>query len=385
MASSAVVHIPHSGMAVQASDFSPVFDLSQAVARKRAMTEFIGQILTEGIDYGIIPGTNKEKVLKKPGAEKLCSFFGLSPRIVDECVIEDWSGAEHGGEPLFYYRYKCQLYRGDRFIAEAIGSCNSRESKYRFRWIDEHEAQTMELDLSKLKKRGGRKVAFEPIFALDKRETTGRFGKPDEYWTAFEQAIKIGTARKAEKEMGKGDKRRMQTGWEIEMDSREYRVPNPDVFDVVNTVQKMATKRALVAAVLIGTNASDSFTQDLDEDLEHGHETPEAAADRRTAEETTKSNGKPAIVNMRLNELMKRCTDKDAGEAVLAEVYAAIEGHTSREHVERVWKEALTKFGDPDKKPRALAPVMEHLLADLEKQEAAKAPKQATIDDILPK
>lgn len=380
MASTSVVHVPQSSaLAVSASDFSPVFDLTQAVARKKAMTEFIGQILTEGTDYGIIPGTNKEKVLKKPGAEKLCSFFGFSPRIVDECVIEDWSGVEHGGEPLFYYRYKCQLFRGDRFIAEAIGSCNSRESKYRYRWIDEHEAQMMDLDLSKLKKRGGRKVAFEPIFALDKRETTGRFGKPEEYWQTFDDAIIAGTARKTEKEMGKGDKRRPQTGWEIEMDSREYRVPNPDICDVVNTVQKIATKRTLVAAVLIGTNASDSFTQDIEEDLEHG-ETSAAVADRRIAEETTKANGKPVPVNARLDALLKRCTGIDAGEAVLYEVYQAIMGLTTEEHAQRAWAEALAKFGDPEKKPRALAPVMEHLLADLEKQEAAKAQKPLPLD-----
>jgi len=44
-----------------------------------------------------------------------------------------------------------------------------------------------------------------------------------------------------------------------------YRIPNPDVADAVNTVQKMAQKRALVAAVLIVTNCSDAFTQDLED------------------------------------------------------------------------------------------------------------------------
>ena len=44
-----------------------------------------------------------------------------------------------------------------------------------------------------------------------------------------------------------------------------YRVPNPDVADLVNTIQKMAQKRALVAATLIATSASEFFTQDVED------------------------------------------------------------------------------------------------------------------------
>jgi hypothetical protein len=42
--------------------------------------------------------------------------------------------------------------------------------------------------------------------------------------------------------------------WEIDADSALYRIPNPDGADVVNTIQKMAQKRALVAATLIATS-----------------------------------------------------------------------------------------------------------------------------------
>ena len=44
-----------------------------------------------------------------------------------------------------------------------------------------------------------------------------------------------------------------------------YRNPNPDGADVVNTIQKMAQKRALVAATLIATSASEFFTQDVED------------------------------------------------------------------------------------------------------------------------
>lgn len=46
----------------------------------------------------------------------------------------------------------------------------------------------------------------------------------------------------------------------------KYRTLNP--YDVANTLEKMAEKRAFVAAVLIATAASDIFTQDI-EDLPH--------------------------------------------------------------------------------------------------------------------
>ena len=53
--------------------------------------------------------------------------------------------------------------------------------------------------------------------------------------------------------------------WEIAVVTREP-IPNPA--DVLNTVLKMAKKRALVDAVLSATGASDIFTQDLEELVE---------------------------------------------------------------------------------------------------------------------
>src|SRR5438128_1851248 len=43
----------------------------------------IQNALREGVDYGVIPGT-KENTLLKPGAEKLCIAFGAHPAF--ECV-----------------------------------------------------------------------------------------------------------------------------------------------------------------------------------------------------------------------------------------------------------------------------------------------------------
>jgi hypothetical protein len=60
-------------------------------------------------------------------------------------------------------------------------------------------------------------------------------------------------------------RRGKSVAWEIDVDTALYRIPNPDVADAVNTVQKMAQKRALVAATLIATSASEFFTQDLED------------------------------------------------------------------------------------------------------------------------
>src|SRR5712691_3578553 len=47
-----------------------------------------------------------------------------------------------------------------------------------------------------------------------------------------------------------------------------FRVPNDDIFSQVNTLQKMAQKRAMVGAVLIATRASGFLTQDMEDTQE---------------------------------------------------------------------------------------------------------------------
>ncbi|HYY55914.1 MAG TPA: hypothetical protein VE842_01215, partial [Pyrinomonadaceae bacterium] len=114
------------------SQFMPAMSIELAVERYNAITEFVSRVLRRDVDYGMIPGTDKLTLLK-PGAEKLTTFFGLSTRFQLIERIEDWTGEDYNGEPFFYYLYRCQLYRGDLLVAEADGSCNSREQKYRYR------------------------------------------------------------------------------------------------------------------------------------------------------------------------------------------------------------------------------------------------------------
>ena len=73
--------------------------------------------------------------------------------------------------------------------------------------------------------------------------------------------ITAGTARRVERDTRQGK----SPAWEIDADTTLYRIPNPEVADLVNTIQKMAQKRAVVAATLIATSASEFFTQDVED------------------------------------------------------------------------------------------------------------------------
>lgn len=213
-------------MAYQHDVFMPVMNIELAISRREQLVKFTKAIMIEGSDYGKIPGTDKPTLLK-PGAEKLVVFFGLAPVFVPTLTVQDWTGAEHGGEPLFYYRYKCELYRNGVLMATGEGSCSSRESKYRYR--------------------KGERVCPECGKPAIRKDTKGKQGG----WYCWAKLDGCGT------QFQKGDARieQQETG----------RVPNPDVADLDNTILKMAQKRALIAAVLIGVNASEFFTQDMED------------------------------------------------------------------------------------------------------------------------
>ena len=242
-------------LAIRSLYLAPVVDIQEAVDKYNAVNQFVSSILKKGTDYGEVPGSDKPTLLK-PGAEKMISFFGLSPRFILEEKMEDWTGENHNGEPFFYYRYKCQLYRGEFLIAEGEGSCNSWEKKYRYRWMNEADVPPY-VDKSRLEFKDGAISEFS--FAIDKAETSGKYGKPEAYWKQFKDAIANGTAKKFKK------KARDKEYDAYEIGGRLYAVPNHDPAEQVNTIQKMAQKRSLIAPVLLATNTSEMFTQDIED------------------------------------------------------------------------------------------------------------------------
>lgn len=254
-----------------------IIDLDPTETKRKleAISQFQGIVrreLKDGLDFGVIPGTNKPTLLK-PGAEKLAKLLNCYDdyEIIER--IEDW------GKPLFRYLIRCTLIEmsSGTKVSSGLGECNSYESKYRYRWIEE---ENLPLGVRKedLKSRDGRKTLFEFDFALEKRETTGKYGKPREYWDAFDKAVKDGTARRVEKETKSGKK---MFGREMTIGTTQYQAPNPDIFDQINTILKMAKKRALVDAALSAGRLSDLFTQDLEDFAEYE---PTPAAHERQAE-----------------------------------------------------------------------------------------------------
>jgi len=240
----------------QFAPIMPVMAIEQAQQRYQAMVELTKSVLRDGTDFGKVPGTDKPCLLK-PGAEKLTTFFGLRPEFEIIEKAEDWTGAEHNGEPFFYYWFRCSLWRGAQKVGEADGSCNSHESKYRWRWVEQSELPPG-VDTSLFKCRRGSISEFD--FSIGKAETSGKYGKPPEYWQQFTTAIENGTAEQITKRTRDG---RQFPAWRI--DTTVYRVPNDDIASQVNTVLKMAQKRALIAATLITVNASEFFTQDMED------------------------------------------------------------------------------------------------------------------------
>lgn len=181
---------------------------AEAKQRLREFTAMIRTVLVPNVDYGKIPGCGDKDVLAKSGAEKLAEVYGFAASFKIETRQENWSE----DDPLFYYLVRCTLRRkSDRaFVGDCLGSCNSKEKKYAARWVFEREVPA-HLDKSRLKTR---------VYNGDR----GPFTK--------------------------------------------YRVPNEEIFDLVNTILKMAEKRAFVGAVLIATRASGQFSADLDDMLE---------------------------------------------------------------------------------------------------------------------
>jgi len=271
---------------------SPVVNVQTALTRYQDMKDFIDKVLNKDVDYGSIPGTGTKAVLLKPGAEKLAAFFGLTVTYEIIEKVTDWTGKEHG-EPFFYFFYKVKLLRNGEVAGEGEGSCNSWETKYRYRKAE----------------RTCPECGAEAIIK-GKSEYGGG-------WICF--AKKGGCGAK------------FKDGDPAIESQHTGRVANPDVADIVNTIQKMAQKRALVAAVLNATNASDWFTQDVEDYIDGSFtETTPAPAKPAPAKPQPKassSNKRPLAPEKLKSMLETRAKSaKPATKEVQSEIIEAITG-----------------------------------------------------------
>ncbi|MFZ5965655.1 MAG: hypothetical protein ACOYVK_00555 [Bacillota bacterium] len=175
-------------------DVSKLAGLMQKISNFQAVVQ---QTLKSEHDYGIIPGTSKPTLLK-PGAEKILMLMGITSMYDITDKVQDY---EKG---FFAYTVKCLLFKGEQRITEGFGHCNTKEDRYRWRWVKESDLP-MGADRTRLKSR------------------LNRFGQ------------------------------------------LEFRVENEDSYTLANTCLKMAKKRAQIDATLAVASLSEIFTQDLED------------------------------------------------------------------------------------------------------------------------
>lgn len=206
------------------------FDLPtevQALEKFRAIRAFqalVHRELTPGVDYGVIPGTDKPTLLK-PGAEKIAKLLDLEDWYEVERAIEDWD------KPLFSYRTRCHLTvigtERKVGVSEGVGECNSMEARFRWR-----EA-----------KRKCPACGTEAIIK-GKQEWGGG-------WVCHK------------KQGGCGVK--FKDGDQTIESQKVGRVLNDDIYSQVNSILKQSKKRSLVDASLSAGRLSNLFTQDMED------------------------------------------------------------------------------------------------------------------------
>lgn len=185
------------------------------------------EMMTEDVDYGVIPGTGNKPTLLKPGSEILCNFHKLRPTFVFTTAYGDGATS-----PTIRVEAICSLHVENSdgpVVGQGVGACNSWEKKYR--WRD------------------GQRVCpqcGQPSISKSKEEYGGG-------WYCNQKRGGCGAKFK------KGD---------ADIESQTLgQVENSDPFDLENTIKKMAAKRAQVDATLRTTATSGLFTQDV-EDME---------------------------------------------------------------------------------------------------------------------
>jgi hypothetical protein len=223
----ALAHMPD-------ADFKSRLDaMKRGITRQRTIQKelMIGptEENPEGEDYGVIPGTKKPTLLK-PGAEKLCNFYGLVPTFSQQVVVGD---GVHS--PVLRVLCECRLHRTNDdgpVVGMGLGAANSWERKHRYRSAD-------------------RACPACGVAGTIRRSGYERNG--DKGWYCHTRAG--------------GCNATFHSKDPAIVDQQGGRVENPDPYDVENTLVKMAKKRALVDATLTATATSGLFAQDI-EDLE---------------------------------------------------------------------------------------------------------------------
>lgn len=228
---------------------APVVTADDLVQRLSTIREAMQKAMQPNVDYGVIPGTQGKPTLLKPGAEKLGALFQLDVQIDNEKIWHD------DGHLTVISRATVHHQPTGTRLGGGEGICTTREAKYAFRsgqWLCPACGKP-----TVLKSKQGK----DEFFCWSKKGGCGKTfakGTPE-----YETLAKTDTSQ----------------------------TPNPNLADSYNTVDKMASKRSRIDAVLAVTGASALFTQDVEAD-DGG-----AGAARTTvvAEQQPEASGEPKM------------------------------------------------------------------------------------------
>jgi hypothetical protein len=208
-------------------------------------------VMQDGKHYGKIPGVDKPTLLQ-PGADILNLTFRLRPELSPLKTIQE--------PQLVSHLIRCDLYHIPTGIkvATGLGSCNSREKKYRCRYEVAPSDKPVPPDYWKARTRGDNKAMKRII------QQAGEGLDGDSF-------------RPVKDNLG---------NWVVGVSTQ---VINENPMEDDNTLLKMAAKRAKVAATLNATAASDLFTQDVED-----YEEPQAAESPKGSPPETSKGKKSA-------------------------------------------------------------------------------------------
>lgn len=340
-----------------ATRYKPVMSIDEMLEREKALDYLVTHIMREGIDYGWVPGTKPKEqpkpgeyqakpTLFKAGAERACAFFGYAPSFERERVIEEWTPEKYG-EMLFYYEFRCTLSKDGAPIGQGLGSGSTWESKYRYRNADRVCPSCGAAAIIKGKAEyGGGWLCF------------GKKGGCGAKFADLDPAI-------AEQATGK--------------------VPNADIADMINTVSKMAQKRAYVAATLTATGLSGRFTQDMEDMPAAPAQEPvtprastQGAKQAAPAAQEPAREQSPAEREFREADRYKRLHLFGVAKQALGDVCGSVEAGEARyyEHIRAEGVEKCSEFKSLASGLRAYLA----MLADIDRLKAAATPADASAE-----
>ncbi len=221
---------PRATLPATAGDFLPMpMEATRMIQRVSLVADIIARVMVEGEHYGpAFPG-DKKKSLQKPGIDLLCLTFGfrLEP-------VEMPSTVRTKEFINIAYRVDVVHIATARVVASGLGSANSREEKYRWaRGSGKPTCPTCGLDggVWKSKNQG------EGFFCWRQKGGCGATFAQDD------RAI-----------------------LDQDVDKKE----NDNAWDFLNTLEKMAFKRASMAGVITACGVSNKFRAGGDEEAPRG-------------------------------------------------------------------------------------------------------------------